>query len=38
MSYLTKSARAIGQVVGVLMGAGITRPVDKAHHYVGFTY
>ncbi len=38
MSYVAKAAEAIGQIVGALMGAGVTRPVDEAYPYIGFTY
>ena len=37
MNYLTKSVQAIGQIVGVVMGAGFTAPADeswKAHTYI----
>ncbi len=38
MNYLTKSVQAIGQIVGVVMGAGFTTPADAAHLQINFPY
>ncbi len=38
MNYLTKSVQAIGQIVGLVMGAGFATQADetlKAHTYLG---